>query len=91
MAMHHPEAASLAAQIKWTSLTPEERAAATAAARQAFAQRWETLVDPDGTLDPTERAERAAEAKRKHFADLAVKSAETRRAKAAARKAAPNA
>ena len=95
MTPNHPteaaEVASLAAHVKWAPLTPEQRTEATAAARQAFAQRWEKQVDPDGKLDPAERATRAAEAKRAHYADLAVKSAEVRRAKAEARKAATNA
>lgn len=92
MAPNHPtataEVASLAARVKWASLTPAERSAATAAARASFAERWERQVDPDGTLDPAERATRAAEAKHAHYAQLAEKSAEVRRAKAAARKAA---
>ncbi|MGA5306503.1 hypothetical protein [Micromonospora taraxaci] len=93
MAPSHPteasEVASLAAQVKWASCP--DRTAATAAARAAFAERWERVVDPDGTLDPTTRAERAAEARRAHYAGLAEKSAEVRRAKAAARKAAGDA
>lgn len=95
MATHHPtetaQVASLAATIRWTSLTPDERAAATAAARASFAGRWERQVDPDRKLDPSEREQRAAEAKRAHYAGLAEKSAEVRRAKAAARKAASDA
>lgn len=95
MATHHPteasQLASLASNLRWTSLTPEERTAATEAARSAFVQRWERLVDPDGTLDPADRATRAAEAKRAHYANMALKGAEVRRANAAARKAAGNA
>ncbi|WKU03862.1 hypothetical protein [Micromonospora sp. HUAS LYJ1] len=93
MSSTHPsatsEVASLAAHVKWA--TCPDRTAATAAARASFAARWERQVDPDGTLDPAIRAERAAEAKRAHFAELALKSADVRRAKAAARKAAGNA
>lgn len=95
MAPNHPsetaQVASLAARIKWAPLTLAERTEATAAARKSFAERWERQVDPDGTLDPAVRAERAAVAKRAHYADLAEKSAEVRRAKAAARKAAGDA
>lgn len=84
-------ASSIAARAKWSSLTGAQRTEATAAARASFDQRWEKLVDPDGTLAAEVRAERAAEAKRAHYARLAEKSAEVRRAKAAARKAADDA
>ena len=89
MASNHPGDAStvarLAAHTKW-ALCPD-RSAATAAARQAFHDMWEKKVDPDGKLDPVERATRAAHAKSAHYARMALKSAQTRRAKSAARKA----
>ena len=89
MASNHPgdaaQIAKLAAHVKWASCP--DRAAATAAARQAFHDRWEKQVDPDGKLDPTERATRAEHARKAYFAGLALKSAQTRRAKAAARQA----
>ncbi|MBB3666384.1 MULTISPECIES: hypothetical protein [Prauserella salsuginis group] len=50
----------------------------TAAARKAFADRWEREVDPDGVLAPVERAKRAEHAKRAHFQRLALKSAQSR-------------
>lgn len=74
-------ASSIAARAKWSGLIGAQRTEATAAARASFEQRWEKLVDPDGTLPAEVRAERAAEAKRAHYADLAMKSAEVRRAK----------
>jgi hypothetical protein len=40
---------------------------------------WERQVDPDGVLDPQERARRAGHAKKAHFARLALKSAQARR------------
>ncbi|MEV0425397.1 hypothetical protein [Micromonospora sp. NPDC050495] len=93
MASNHPgdaaQIARLAAHVKWAQCP--DRAAATAAARQAFHDRWEQLVDPDGKLDPAERAKRAASAKSAHYARMALRSAQTRRAKAAARKAATDA
>lgn len=50
------------------------------AGRQAFLERFEREVDPDGTLPPDERARRAARAKKAYFIGLAQKSAKVRRA-----------
>lgn len=89
MASPHPsdaaQIARLAAHVKWAGCT--DRTAATAAARQAFHDRWEKQVDPEGKLDPAERSVRAAHAKSAHYARMALRSAQTRRAKAAARRA----
>ncbi|WFE44280.1 hypothetical protein [Verrucosispora sp. WMMD1129] len=89
MASAHPtersQIAALAAHIKWAGC--DDRAAATAAARSAFNERFEKQVDPDGKLPPAERAKRAESARKAYFARLALKSAQTRRARAA-RKAA---
>jgi len=52
---------------------------ATAPARQAMRERFEREVDPDGTLDPQERAIRADRARRAWMSTLARKSAEARR------------
>lgn len=46
-------------------------ATATQAARDAFLSRFERQVDPEGRLDPAERARRAELAKREHFQRLA--------------------
>lgn len=81
--------ARLANAVRWAGC--EDRAAATAAARQAFADRWDKLVDPDGTLDPVERAKRAAHAKKAFYLKLALKSAQVRRANAKGRKLAKTA
>ncbi len=51
----------------------------TAPARRAFLDKFEQQVDPDGTLDPQERAKRAEHAKRAHFQMLALKSAAARK------------
>jgi hypothetical protein len=56
----------------------DDRPALTAAARKAFLDRFEQHVDPDGTLDPAERAIRAEHAKRAYFARLALKSSVAR-------------
>lgn len=44
---------------------------ATQPAREAFLARFERQVDPDGRLDPQERARRAEAAKREHFQRMA--------------------
>jgi hypothetical protein len=75
--------ARLAAHVKWAQC--EDRTAATAIARKAFADRFELEVDPDGTLDPAERATRAASAKKAYFTRLALRSAQVRRANATGR------
>ncbi len=54
----------------------------TAPARAAFMARWERDVDPDGVLEPAERARRAEHAKKAYFASLALKSAKARRKRA---------
>jgi len=51
----------------------------TKAARAAFLSRFETEVDPDGTLPEAERARRAESARKAYFAQLAHKSAKARR------------
>lgn len=69
----------------WQELGPRERRARTHAGRQKFEERFEKQVDPDGVLDPVERAKRAAVAKQMYFKELAIRSAKARaRRKAAA-------
>lgn len=52
--------------------------ATTAAARAAFAERWNTQVDPEGRLAPADRYRRARAAKSAYFARLAYLSARAR-------------
>ena len=59
----------------------------TAPARAAFLSRFEREVDPDGILDPQERARRADHAKKAYFLKLALAS---RKARAAKRRANTN-
>lgn len=40
--------------------------------------RFERQVDPDGVLDPRERALRSEHARKAYFADLALRSARAR-------------
>lgn len=68
--------ARLGAQSKWARYDPRE---GTAAARAVFQSRWERDVDPDGTLQPAERARRADSAKKAYYTRLALLSAQARR------------
>lgn len=72
--------AEAAAHESWARTA--DRSARTANARKASADRFERLVDPDGVLDPKERAIRAASARKAHFARMAAKSAQVRRERA---------
>ena len=67
--------ARLAAHSKWANTDPVE---GTAAARKAALDRFEKQVDPDGTLQPAERARRATHARKAYFTKLALKSAQAR-------------
>jgi hypothetical protein len=51
----------------------------TKAAREAFRSKFECEVDPEGVLDPAERARRAEMARNAHFARLAYLSVVARR------------
>ena len=50
----------------------------TAPARAAFLSRFEREVDPEGVLDPEERARRAEHAKKAYFLRLALASRKAR-------------
>jgi hypothetical protein len=80
-----PEQRSLrartAAHDSWAQTS--DPAARTAAARQAFLSRFERQVDPDGVLDPAERARRAEHARKAHFSRLAFASSKARAARRA--------
>jgi hypothetical protein len=75
--------ASAAANTRWAFTN--DRSAATASARKALSDRFEKLVDPEGTLSPDERARRAGMLRRAHMKRLALQSAKSRRAAADAR------
>lgn len=51
----------------------------TAPATAASMARFAREVDPDGVLDPVERARRADHARKAYFARLALKSVQSRR------------
>ena len=67
----------IAAHESWART--ENRSARTEAARRAAEERFEREVDPDGTLTPAERTQRANHARKAYFARLALKSAQARR------------
>lgn len=87
MVARNPAERTLIARIgghqSWANTA--DRSARTTPGRQAFLERFEREVDPDGTLPPTQRAQRAESARKAYFAKLALKSAQTRRRKAAAK------
>ncbi len=74
--------ARLASHASWAQTT--DPTARTAPARQAFLDRFEREVDPDGILPPADRARMAAHARKAYFTRLALASAKARRKGAAA-------
>lgn len=68
--------AQVAANTRWAKA---DRTQASHDARRRQLERFERLVDPDGTLDPAERAERADNARKAEMQRLALKSAKARR------------
>jgi hypothetical protein len=68
--------AKIAAHVSWANTS--DRAARTSAARKAASDRFERQVDPDGALPSDERALRAANARKAHFARMALLSARAR-------------
>lgn len=77
--MATPEARSLSAKIaahsRWAA---EDARAGTERARAAFRRKFELEVDPDGLLDPEERARRADHAIRAHMGRLRLKQTQLR-------------
>ena len=68
-----------------------DAAAHTAPARAAFLGRFEREVDPEGVLDPRERARRAEHARKAYFLRLALASAHARGARRANGRSGPTA
>ena len=71
--------ARIAAEASWART--HDRTARTRPAREAFLNRFEKEVDPDGTLSPEERLQRAEHAKRAYMLRLAKRSAAARKAR----------
>lgn len=78
-----PSQMSLAGRIGAYALHARvvDPSAHTAPARQAFLDRFERQVDPDGVLEPAVRARRAELARREYFSRLALASAKARSAR----------
>ena len=81
LAKSSPEQRSLHARLAAYSLHAKvaDPSAHTAPARQAFLDRFEREVDPDGVLPPADRARRAESACKAHFTRMALRSAQARR------------
>lgn len=79
--------AKIAARTRWANT--EDRSAATQAARDAMARKFEDQVDLERKLPADERAIRAENARRAHYQRLALKSAQSRRAKKGGGRAKP--
>lgn len=79
--MATPEQRSLCARLAAHTLHARvaDPAAHTAPARQAFLDRFDRQVDPDGILPPADRARRAEHARKAHFTRMALASAKARR------------
>jgi hypothetical protein len=71
--------ARMAAHVMWAHTA--DRTKRTAPARKAAMDRFERAVDPDGVLDPDERARRADSARSAHFTQMAYRSVRARRAR----------
>lgn len=69
------QAARIAALTRWKT---EDTAAGIAPARRGFMAKFEREVDPDGELDPRERAVRAERAMKLHMARLGLSSSKSR-------------
>lgn len=69
----------IAAEISWSRTY--DRSARTRPAREAFLKRFETEVDPDGTMPPEERRRLAQHAKRAYMLRLAKRAVAARRAR----------
>lgn len=69
--------ARAAAHRSWAR-TPD-RQARTAAGTAALMAKFEREVDPDGMLDPRDRAIRAESLRKSYFGELAIKSHRSRR------------
>lgn len=71
-----------AASLTYWSRVPN-RTAATQPLRDGFVRKLELQVDPDGVLEPQERARRVEMARRAHLANASRLAAKARREKAA--------
>lgn len=82
--------ARIAANARWSREDPRPPTAAPAKARAGLWERFLREVDPDGSLDPVERARRAECARRAYYQRLALASAKARRARSQSRSPSPS-
>jgi hypothetical protein len=75
---------SIASNTRWSRV--EDRTAETEPARLGLLKCFETEVDPHQRLDSVERAKRADNARKAHYTRMALASARSRRASAAAKR-----
>jgi len=75
--------AQIAAHIRWSREDPTANAVR---AQAGLVARFEREIDPDGTLEPAERARRVESARKAHMKRLALKSAKARRRRAEAKR-----
>jgi hypothetical protein len=66
----------MAAHSSWARTA--DRAERTRNGREAFMRRFEDQVDPDRTLSLDDRLRRAEQARKAHFAQLALRSSRAR-------------
>jgi hypothetical protein len=66
-----------ASHVRWAR--EEDRTKATAPARAGLQAKFERQVDPNGVLDPVERAKRAESLRKAYYADLTRRSIKARR------------
>jgi hypothetical protein len=69
----------IAAEVSWSRTA--DRSARTRPAREAFLNRFEREVDPNGELPPDECRRRAEHAKRAYMLRLAKRAVAARRAR----------
>jgi hypothetical protein len=84
--MSAPDFAALGRRGGLATASTRDMRAVAARARKAAPSSlgyWRARVDPDGTLDASDRDRRAQAARRLYFAELARKSAAARRKQAA--------
>ena len=74
--------AQIASNHRWAQT--ENRSAATLPARLALEAKWEREADPNNELPPAERAKRAENLRKAHYAKMALRSVEARRRKGGA-------
>lgn len=81
-----PQAMSgaIGAHVSWSRT--DDRAARTAPARKASMERFEREVDPEGLLEPQERAVRAEHARKAFYLKMSQASAAKRRKNSALKK-----